>query len=375
MRRRTAVAFGILLALLLLEVVLRLLWTPPAGGYPEGLFVADDAAGFRLAPLFHARHKTADYDVTLATNAQGFRGPEVPTRSQAPGLRVLVLGDSFAFGHGVEAEQAFPARLEARLRAGGQPAVVVNAGVPGYGTHNAQALLESIAGDVEPDLVVLGFYAGNDFRNDHEAKFGRLVGRAGVLVTLLPGDSDLLATTKAWVATRCRTAQAIYVALAGKAGGEADAVRRLCEGLDWDQGFGTALTRVRWDPDATEAFARTQQAFERLADSCARRNLPLLVALLPSPFQYNDALWAIVVDKCRLAAGEFDLEKPHRVLREFLATRGIACVDVLPEFERVTKESGQQLSIDVHFNAAGHELAAGVIADALAQAKVPAKAR
>jgi len=69
-------------------------------------------------------------------NAEGFRGPTVSPESRA-GKRVLMgLGDSFTFGQGVEWEETFLQRLEARLNSAGGPGkvVTVNAARPGWNT-------------------------------------------------------------------------------------------------------------------------------------------------------------------------------------------------------------------------------------------------
>jgi lysophospholipase L1-like esterase len=70
-------------------------------------------------------------------------------------VRVLALGDSCTFGRGVEDGEAWPARLEARLRAAGQDAAVQNAGVPGYGTTQERGLLRRLAPRVRPTHVVV----------------------------------------------------------------------------------------------------------------------------------------------------------------------------------------------------------------------------
>jgi hypothetical protein len=75
---------------------------------------------------------------------------------------VLVVGDSYAFGLGVSEADALPGRLEAALRASGCPAEVVNFGIPAYHTGQELALLERIGFALEPELVVLLYYANDN---------------------------------------------------------------------------------------------------------------------------------------------------------------------------------------------------------------------
>jgi acyl-CoA thioesterase-1 len=83
-----------------------------------------------------------------------------PASSPATRPRIVVLGDSLAAGLGVSREDAFPARLEAKLRAAGYPHEVVNAGVSGDTTAGGLRRLDwALEGDVRLLIVALG---GND---------------------------------------------------------------------------------------------------------------------------------------------------------------------------------------------------------------------
>ena len=49
------------------------------------------------------------------TNLDGFRGPEYSLQPEPDVFRIVVIGDSFTMGSGVEESEAYPARLEALL--------------------------------------------------------------------------------------------------------------------------------------------------------------------------------------------------------------------------------------------------------------------
>jgi len=73
-----------------------------------------------------------------------------------PGVfRILVLGDSVAYGLRVAREDAFPSRLEERLRDVGRAVEVVNASVPGYTAYNELEDYRSARRALEPDLVLV----------------------------------------------------------------------------------------------------------------------------------------------------------------------------------------------------------------------------
>ncbi|HET6204096.1 MAG TPA: GDSL-type esterase/lipase family protein [Planctomycetota bacterium] len=370
-RSGAAFLLGAVAASGLLEVLVRLLWKAPPLGYPPGMFVADEAAGVRLARNFRARHKTPDYDIEIRTNARGFRGPELGRKPEG-GRRILALGDSFGFGHGVEAEEAYPAVLERVLRDRGEKVEVVNAGVPGYGTSNEFGLLAAEAPSLDPDVVVLGFYVGNDFRNNHAERFGRLTARSGVLVTRTARDAGWRLTLKAAVAVHWRTAQFLLLGRSQTSAGEQETLRRTCAALPWDEGFGTAMTCRSWDADAARAFELTVEWLRRVAELCAAQRRGLLIVLLPTPLQYDPALWSIALQTCGLNADDYDLAKPDRELLRWGAEQGVAVLDLLPALRaRTTGGSGVRLYVDVHLNSEGHRLVAEEIAGHMAEASVP----
>lgn len=79
-----------------------------------------------------------------------------------PVVRITALGDSLFAGYGLRAEQAYPVRLEAALRARGINADVTNAGVSGDTTQDGRARLNFTLGQAAPpDLVVISL-GGND---------------------------------------------------------------------------------------------------------------------------------------------------------------------------------------------------------------------
>src|SRR5262249_24564909 len=101
----------------------------------------------------------------LRTNSLGFRGPELARDKPPRTCRIVVLGDSVAFGWGVDDEFTFLRRFEDELNEGPPaPEVrfeVVNTGHPMYDTTQEAALLRDEGLALQPDLVLL-VYVVND---------------------------------------------------------------------------------------------------------------------------------------------------------------------------------------------------------------------
>ena len=105
-----------------------------------------------------ALHLLAGY---LAASAVALSLLAAPAAAGMP--KILAFGDSLTAGLGLPADEAFPARLEARLRAEGIAARVVNAGGSGDTTTDGLARLDWSLAD-KPDLVILEFGANDMLR-------------------------------------------------------------------------------------------------------------------------------------------------------------------------------------------------------------------
>ena len=93
-------------------------------------------------------------------NSSGFRGPDFPNRTLGRG-RILLVGDSYTFGSGVNEEDTLGAQLARELADRGIQTDVLNLGVPGYTAKNVARIVETHVGPLEPDLVLYVFFAND----------------------------------------------------------------------------------------------------------------------------------------------------------------------------------------------------------------------
>lgn len=89
--------------------------------------------------------------------------PVAPVPAGAAERVIVVLGDSLTAGLGVAPDEAFPARLEARLRAEGFDYRVVNAGVSGDTTAGGLRRLDWVL-RARPEIVVVALGANDGLR-------------------------------------------------------------------------------------------------------------------------------------------------------------------------------------------------------------------
>lgn len=172
--RRLALKIGLLcgsllVAFLIAEVGLRLFFPQPLAGV---MFSEDPVMGFWNRPnldkqKFQSEPGCPFYHVT--TDANGYRIVVSTGAAASPGTkRVLVLGDSFTFGVGVEDSETFPAVLEGILNRRAKetkPFEVINAGCAGWGTENELAFWRARSEELKPDVLVVAFFI-NDLQDN-----------------------------------------------------------------------------------------------------------------------------------------------------------------------------------------------------------------
>jgi lysophospholipase L1-like esterase len=109
-------------------------------------------------------------------NTLGLRGalPADPKPEGRP--RVLLLGDSSIYGHGVADDETLAVQLERALYAQGVAAEVINGGTPGYSTEQTIRFLDEVGWGLEPDLLIVGnLWSDNNYDLFQDADLLRTV--------------------------------------------------------------------------------------------------------------------------------------------------------------------------------------------------------
>jgi len=172
-------AAGCLVAVLLVETVVRICL--PQEDIAEW-FVAHDLYGVTLKRNFHQRYDYVGHDFTMhvQTNSLGFRDKEHDFSREREEKTILLLGNSFVFGYGINIPDRFDTRLESLLREHGQPMHIVNAGVPSWGTRNETDYARRHFSVIKPDVIVL-LFCGNDPGDDRGLRRPALSGKNSIL--------------------------------------------------------------------------------------------------------------------------------------------------------------------------------------------------
>ena len=149
-----------LVAFLLAESVLRL-FAPQETGTVQ--FAHDPELGAIPVPNQQGRRtRPGVYDYTYSNNSLGLRAEKEYRASKITDLRVLLLGDSFTYGIGVDDNESFAFHLEHLLTMQKRPAEVINAGCGGKGTDYALKFYDVQGKRFQPDVALLCF-CPNDY--------------------------------------------------------------------------------------------------------------------------------------------------------------------------------------------------------------------
>lgn len=143
------------------EAALRVHWLEVAGerdSEGRSLMVDDPSIGFLYRPGTEGRITRGDLDFRFRLDSKGFRNPE-PWPEPA---RIVVLGDSMAFGYGADDGADWVSLLRSRLPGVG----IVNLGLIGSGTLQQERIFERFAAELRPSIVLLCLFAGNDLDDD-----------------------------------------------------------------------------------------------------------------------------------------------------------------------------------------------------------------
>ena len=363
-----------LLALATAEFAARYLFTAPLFDLP--IYRRDTQGNLLLRPGLRRRHVTRHWDVTVAINEQGWRDGSDPMPSEGPTL--LGLGDSFAFGWGVELEESLFFLVEERLKRV-RATRFVKAGVPGTGPSDQWKLLPALWERYRPSIVVLVFFVGNDFTDVQMGGSSQFEVRDGYLGRRpLPDQPDSWIKDVSWrLARYSRLLQGLRAAQWNRARSELDSVapaNSVPRGWDaWLREF--AQVHLRSYPERTEtAVSLTLDCLGRLADFCRDRSTVFALVVVPRSFQVYPAELVELKSALGLTDGELDLDRPQRILREWARQREVLLLDLLPWFRRSAElEPNRRLFYypDAHLNPAGHGVAAEALYSFLTETSRP----
>jgi hypothetical protein len=344
--------FAAAFALLVVEVGVAVLRPVPYAVEFNMYYEPDPVTGFRAKP-----NSTGIYQNGYPANAnsRGHRDEEMAL-PKPPGLfRILVLGDSFTVGANVTQEEAYPEVLETLLRARfGGHIEVVNSGTDGWDPYQYAQYFEHYGQHLEADLVLVGFFVGNDayapfaaVEQLQTAVLGRRVNRDTARSPLI--RLKVMLYEHSHLARLLMNSGPVMVSV----------TRQGCADFnDWYLRIQTARlpNHLKRDRNRMVAARNGVNQVLRVRDLAAAHGVPLVVALLPDETQINPQLRARIIKPEE--ADRYDFAMPQAMLSEMFAGASVPVIDLMPEF---LADPRCLYMNDTHWTAEGHRLAAAAL--------------
>jgi lysophospholipase L1-like esterase len=319
-------------------------------------FEADPYTGYRLKPGGIGHYQM---NIPAVANSHGHRDAEVSLQKPAGVFRILVLGDSFTVGANVRQEEAYPKVLEEQLRkVYGARIQVVNAGVGGWDPFQYAQYFEHYGYQFAPDLVLIGFFVGNDTYSDLTS--AEKLGTA-ILGQPLSREAAARPFIKLQVFLYEHSHLARLLLNRGPAA-PGNVIRKQCD--DFTEWY-LAVQKSRMPNHLRNSDAQRGKAKESVSQIRRIKDLagskPVVVALLPDENQVNQALQKRILQANEIS--EYDFKMPQAMLTEMFREVGIPTIDLLPA---VLADRRCLYMNDTHWTPEGHELTAAVILEQLA---------
>lgn len=352
--RIVLVFLGILVSGLIFEVGVRVFTPQNLVSYPD-IAEPDLVLGFKLKSNFEGVFQSVEYSSNIKTNSLGFRDREYGPKEKKA-FRILGLGDSFTWAAQVEAQETYLKVLEALLNKPCHSDIqyeVINAGGGGWGPEHYLLQLKENGMGLEPDIVIVGFFAGNDVGDRIKHNFFLEGGR------LVRGDEkedDLLSLTNSFLGQRSHA----YLFL-----------RTRFNNFLWRIGlrsyyFPWVFYKV-YQPQWEEDWQWTFDILEEIDTITRDHGASLLIVIIPKSIQVQRDQWEMSLKISHINEKSVDLIKPNRMLIQFGEDMGIPILDLLPYFQDVPEDKRLYYEIDRHMNAEGHKMTGHILYDYIIQ--------
>lgn len=319
------------------------------------LFVAAIIAGLVIA---EGAFRVVFLDRLVPVTEEGFQRviastwPEDRSYGRASGVfRIMGLADSFGQAGGLD---NYHYLLERFLREDGLNVEVVNLSLGGYEPPDQLKLLRRWGSRYAPDLIVHGFFVGNDFSmpvTEMLGYGGMIVRPAGGMGYLRPRNFTVVEYLRRYVKLvrheRLVTEERVRDGLEGTFTlDEFLRIERstvdLCDaGLDRNR---------EWQP--------TLDTLHEIRREAGRLGAAYMMVIHPGRVQVEPKLRQQLAETYMLDLERYEFDAPQRFLKEDCRMHGVPCLDLLPIFRREGAGEGLYLVRGTHYNFAGNELAA-----------------
>lgn len=287
----------------------------------------------------------SDYNFHL--NSKGYKDTEFGEKKR-DSFRILALGDSFTFGN-VPYSKSYISLLEQKLNVTDPKLEIVNLGLPGIGFREYLAILAREGLALHPDMLLLSIFIGDDILQSTARKYYTYYYLLSWVNTYLKEGRQYPGRAYHPAGDYCDTCQVLT---------EKEVVAIEKKGLFLYQ---------KGNKQLAEHLQHSKYYLGKILELCQRHNIRPVIVLLPSVMQINPSLRKRVLTasgEANATGTEWQWEQPNELLRNLLLQSNVQYIDLLQPFIEQRAHKLYRKG-DIHWNIAGHALAAKVVATAL----------
>lgn len=305
--------------------------------------------------------------VMVHTNSFGMRNPEISLQKPPGTKRILFIGDSFTMGWGVEEENGYVRLTEKFLKEAhlSYPVQTINAGFTAAGPSGYYLSLKLDGLQFDPDVVVVGFFLGNDILSRKDVEWVHVdnqglpnVVRSKSTYIDATGQLRLKELPLAYHVPYLRRSHLFILIMNALF---KDMVIPGQESLIAD----TICVFNRSCHDFDQAKSEVKVLFSAMHALLKNNGKKLVVAIIPTHFQVHFN----VEYKTRYSLPIRPSER--RFLNDefiqFFQEQGIEYVDLLPPLIDAAGQNRLYFNQDDHWNENGHKVAADAITEKLVE--------
>ncbi len=291
---------------------------------PRFFFEKHDILGYKMSDNFEGYMKADEYNSYIKINSEGLRDREISGEKN----KILVLGDSFAFGWGVSNGETFSDFIENK-----ENMEVINAGVGGYGTDQELLYLKNYGVKYKPKAVILTIFVGNDLSDNVNA------------TNLTVVDGFFLRNFR----EEERRKSHVYLFFSGR-------INNIFKKYNNKSGYDELFDKREFyevlagrTQQENNEWETTLSLIEEMYDYTQENDIKLIIVNVPPKkfFPLDKEAYSIIKSRSRL--------------HEFTERRKIKFIDLAEEFGSEDRPENFYYKIDGHFNKLGHEKVAEIM--------------
>jgi len=318
------------------------------------------------------RAKVNAYYHGFRLNSKGFHDIEYPLEKPKNALRIVALGDSFAYGI-VPYQFNYLTLLEHKLKQDRPATEVINMGISGTGVRSYLSVLLNEGINYNPDMVIVGFFIGNDFEIPRKKLYEysflatffnytyRLIGY--YIYQITQSEKSVSYSSNEEKNPRLAAAVSSY-----------DDMRPSFEPSYFM--LHEVNRSIIFRKDNFKFAELAERAFyylREMRDVCQKRGIKFVVTIIPDEVQVNSSLQQKVILAHAADPDDMDFFGPNQWLGKRLSEANIPVIDLTYYFMEHSHNKRLYRLRDTHWNIAGNRLAADILYQELFDQRTPGK--